>query len=118
MTQNNLGRALKTLGEREGGTPRLEEAVAVCCMALEESTRERVPLEWAQTQKNLGDALGLLAKRRKDFALLEEALACMRGAVDAYQQVGEGYWLPIAQRRIAEMEAELAEMKAQTADRG
>jgi hypothetical protein len=38
----------------------------------------------------------------------------MRGAVDAYQQAGEGYWLPIAQRRLAGMEAELAEMRAQT----
>jgi hypothetical protein len=45
---------------------------------------------------------------------LEEALACMRGAVDVYQQAGEGYWLPIARRRVAEMEAELAEMQAQT----
>ena len=38
----------------------------------------------------------------------------MRGAVEVYQQAGEGYWLPIAQRRVAEMEAELAEMQAQT----
>ena len=28
MTQNNLGNALWTLGERESGTARLEEAVA------------------------------------------------------------------------------------------
>ena len=57
MTQNNLGNALRTLGERESGTARLEEAVAAYRDALEEWTRERVPLDWAMTQNNLGNAL-------------------------------------------------------------
>ena len=43
-TQNNLGTALETLGERESGTARLEEAVAAYRAALQEYTRERVPL--------------------------------------------------------------------------
>jgi hypothetical protein len=34
MTQNNLGTALRTLGEREGGTGRLEEAVAAWNVCL------------------------------------------------------------------------------------
>ena len=46
-TQNNLGIALWSLGERESGTARLEEAVAAYRAALEERTRERVPLDWA-----------------------------------------------------------------------
>ena len=41
MTQNNLGNALRTLGEREDGTERLEEAVAAYRAALEVRTRER-----------------------------------------------------------------------------
>ena len=56
-TQNNLGIALATLGERESGTAQLEEAVAAYREALEELTRERVPLDWATTQNNLGNAL-------------------------------------------------------------
>ena len=44
-TQNNLGTALWTLGARESGTARLEEAVAAYRAALEERTRERVPLQ-------------------------------------------------------------------------
>ena len=44
MTQNNLGNALSSLGERESGTARLEEAVAAYRAALTERTRERVPL--------------------------------------------------------------------------
>ncbi len=54
---NDLGNALWTLGERESGTARLEEAVAAYRAALEERTRERVPLDWAMTQNNLGAAL-------------------------------------------------------------
>jgi hypothetical protein len=46
-TQNNLGIALSTLGERDSDTARLEEAVAACREALKERTRERVPLDWA-----------------------------------------------------------------------
>jgi hypothetical protein len=37
-TQNNLGTALQTLGAREGGTARLEEAVAAFREALKERT--------------------------------------------------------------------------------
>ena len=44
MTQMNLGVALFRLGERESGTAQLEEAVAAFRAALEEQTRERVPL--------------------------------------------------------------------------
>ena len=57
MTQNNLGNALRSLGERESGTARLEQAVEAYRAALQERTRERVPLDWAMTQNNLGLAL-------------------------------------------------------------
>jgi hypothetical protein len=63
MTQNNLGAALQTLGERESGTARLDEAVAAYRAALQEWTRERVPLDWAATQNNLGNALASLGGR-------------------------------------------------------
>src|SRR5262249_41254815 len=49
-TQNNLGNALRELGERESGTARLEEALAAYREALTEHTRARVPLAWAMTQ--------------------------------------------------------------------
>ncbi len=55
--RTDLGIALAALGERESGTARLEEAVAAYRAALEEWTRERVPLDWATTQNNLGNAL-------------------------------------------------------------
>jgi hypothetical protein len=63
MTQNNLGTALSTLGARESGTARLEEAVAAYREALTEYTRERVPLDWAGTRTNLERAEKLLSDR-------------------------------------------------------
>ena len=54
VTQNNLGTALATLGERESGTAKLEEAVAAYREALKEMTRERVPLDWAMTAEQSG----------------------------------------------------------------
>ena len=50
--------ALQALGHRESETERLEEAVSAYRAALEERTRERVPLDWAATQRSRrnGDA--------------------------------------------------------------
>ena len=80
-TQNNLGNALRRLGERESGTARLEEAVAAYRAALQERTRERVPLDWAMTQNNLGNALQTLGERESGTARLEEAVAAYRAAL-------------------------------------
>ena len=80
-TQDNLGNALITRGERESGTARLEEAVAAYREALKERTRERAPLGWAATQNNLGNALLELGRRESDTARLEEAVAACREAL-------------------------------------
>ncbi len=82
MAQNNLGNALWKLGERESGTARLEEAVAAYRSALEERTRERVPLDWAATQNNLGNPLWKLGERESGTARLEEAVAAYRSALE------------------------------------
>ena len=103
----DLGGALKTLGERESGTGHLEDAVTAFRAALEENTRDRVPIQWAGTQMNLGNALGTLAKRENSAVRLREAITCMRGAAEEYEKAGETYWSPEARRRIAEMNAEL-----------
>jgi tetratricopeptide (TPR) repeat protein len=83
-TQNDLGIALWTLGERESGTARLEEAVAAYRAALEEYTRDRVPLDWARTQMGLGLALSRLGERESGTARLEEAVAAYRAALEEY----------------------------------
>ena len=77
-----LGNALETLGDRDGGTARLEEAIVTFRAALEEMARERVPLDWAMTQNNLGNALARLGARERGTAHLEEAVVAYRAALE------------------------------------
>jgi tetratricopeptide (TPR) repeat protein len=108
-TQTNLGAALQTLGALESGTARLEEAVVAYRAALEEMTRERVPHQWAMSQHSLANGLAALAHRRTDRpALLAQAVTHMRNAVAGYRQVGDAYWGPIAERRLAKLAAAAA----------
>jgi tetratricopeptide (TPR) repeat protein len=83
-TQNKLGIALASLGERESGTARLEEAMVAFRDALMERTRARVPLEWAQTRNNLGSALSTLGERESGTARLEEAVAAYQAALEEW----------------------------------
>jgi tetratricopeptide (TPR) repeat protein len=101
MTQNNLGNALRVLGERERGTARLEQAVAAYQAALEEWTRERVPLDWAMTQNNLGNALRVLGERERGTARLEQAVAAFQAALQEWTTEATPHWREIAQRDLA-----------------
>ena len=78
---NNLGTALATLGARASGTARLNEAVAVFRVALQELPRPHVPLWWAATQDNLGNVLATLGARESSTARLYEAVAAYREAL-------------------------------------
>ena len=68
-------------GERESSTERLEQAVAAYNAALQERTRERVPLNWATTQNNLGNALLALGERESSTERLKQAVAAYRAAL-------------------------------------
>lgn len=80
--QSQLGMALSTLGEREVGTARLEEAVAAYREALRGPQRERAPLERAITYYDQSNALLVLGKREGGSARLEEAATAYRSALD------------------------------------
>jgi tetratricopeptide (TPR) repeat protein len=60
LAQNNLGIALRRLGERESNIKRLNEAVKTHRRALEEWKRDHMPLKWAEAQKDLSSALNSL----------------------------------------------------------
>jgi tetratricopeptide (TPR) repeat protein len=64
------------------GTEKLTEAVAAYRAALEERTRERVPLDWARAQNNLGIALERLGARESGTEKLTEAVAAYRAALE------------------------------------
>jgi len=76
-----LANGLALFGEQSGKTEPLIEAVAAYRQALEELTRERVPLDWAMTQNNLGAALRSLGERESGTSRLEEAVAAFREAL-------------------------------------
>ena len=50
--------------------------------ALEETTRDRVPRDWAMAQVNLGSALATLGARESGTARLEELVAAYRVALE------------------------------------
>ena len=77
----DLGNALFTLGERESGTAHLEEAIDAYRVALQEWSRDRVPLQWAAAQNNLGNALARLGERESGTPRLEEAVTAYRAAL-------------------------------------
>ncbi len=78
----SLGVAAYVVGEQTGENNWLEEAVVAFRAALEEQTRERVPLQWATIQNNLGAALMRLGERESGTARLEEAVAAFRAALE------------------------------------
>ena len=88
-TQDNLGNALRKLGEskRDGGT--LNEAVEAYREALKVYNRKNTPLDWARVQDNLGVALTFLSDelRADKIKLLETALRAHRNALEIYTSV-------------------------------
>lgn len=83
---NDLGISLTALGEREGNTDRLEQAVTAHLAALNANSQDRVPLAWAATQNNLGAALTALGQREASTDLLEQAVTAYREALKEYTQ--------------------------------
>ncbi len=112
VTQNNLGNALRSLGERESGTARLEEAVTAYREALKERTRERVPLQWAMTQNNLGAALRSLGERESGTARLEEAVTAYGAALSVFEPSGAAHYIERTKSNLAAAEGLLEERKA------
>ena len=115
--QNNLGLVLQMLGEQqilgeqEGGTTRLEEAVAAYRAALEERTRDRVPLGWAMTQYNLGNTLKSLSEREGGTARLEEAVTVYDAALQVFTSAGADYYIDICRKNRDRALASLSERK-------
>jgi hypothetical protein len=72
-------------GDQKGENGALVVAVAAYRAALEERTRERVPLDWASNASDQGEALILLSERCGDIALAEQALSQITAALELFQ---------------------------------
>jgi tetratricopeptide (TPR) repeat protein len=99
-------------GERESRTARLEQAVAAFRAALEERTRERVPLDWARTQNNLGTALARLGERESGTARLEEAVAAFDECLTVTEVAWPQIWLQQVRSHRDETRAEITQRRA------
>ncbi len=96
---------LRTLGQRETGTDRLEQAVAAFRSALEERARDRVPLDWAGTTYILAYTKALIAERTGDLARAKAALPKATEARDVLRDGGHEAWAGYADNAIAAIEA-------------
>jgi hypothetical protein len=112
-TQTNLGTALWRLGERESGTARLEEAVAAYRDALKETTRERVPLDWAMSFGDEGVALMLLAERRRDAAMAKTALDQINTAFETMRDGGHAPSAAYYEQQLPRARALVARLRGQ-----
>jgi hypothetical protein len=95
------------LGEREGGTARLQEAVAAYRATLSECTREHLPMQWAMTQTNLGTALWAWGERDGDSARLEAAVAAYRAGLEVFEAADAAHYARIAASNLDVAEARL-----------
>ena len=77
-------------------------------LALEERTRERVPLDWAMTQNNLGNALPTLGEREAGTARLEEAVAAFDACLTVVVSAWPDEWVRGVRRNRDDAQAEIA----------
>jgi tetratricopeptide (TPR) repeat protein len=103
MTQYNLGNVLRSLGDRESGTTRLEEAVAAYRAALEVYTREAMPTQWATAQNNLAGVLKILGERERNMSRLQEARTAILGALEVADR-------PSRRGRLKDIDAAIAKL--------
>jgi hypothetical protein len=75
-------------------------AVGAYQAALQELTRERVPLDWTLTQNNLGLALLSLGERAGDTARLEQAVETFQTALQELTIEASPAWHEVAQQHL------------------
>src|SRR5262249_39728576 len=80
--QHDLANTLVFLAQREGGTARLEEAIATYDEALKARLRERNPGLWAGSTGRQGIALMRLGERPNNADMAERGAAQIEPAVD------------------------------------
>jgi uncharacterized caspase-like protein len=79
-TEDRIGQAQQTLGERLTDDAMLNASIASYEAALAVRTREDSPEQWAATQNNLADALYTMGHRKRDIPTLSKALEAFDAA--------------------------------------
>jgi hypothetical protein len=105
LQRRDSANALESLGERESGADKLEEAVAAYRAALQEWTRERVPVDWAASLGNQGIAMMLIADRTNDGALSATAFQQIETAFETERSGGQQQWAAYYQEQLPKAQA-------------
>lgn len=95
------------LGVRESGNDTLNAAVSAIRAALQEWTRDRVPLDWALAQNDLGTALARLGERESGTESLNAAIAAFRAALEELTRDRAPYDWAILQHNLGDALATL-----------
>jgi hypothetical protein len=97
----------RALSEREsGGTARLHEAVAALRTAVEERTRERLPLDWAKPQTISASRSRGLARGR---VRLEKAVAAFNSCLTVIETAWPGEWVHQVRSHLRETNGDRSE---------
>ena len=86
VCHSGLGDGLSSLGDRESGTTRLEEALKHYRAAHEEFTKDRDPTMWAMIHSNIGLTLSQLGERLARNGQLEAGIKRLAEAICAYRE--------------------------------
>jgi hypothetical protein len=76
-------------------------------LALQEWTRDRVPLKWAMTQHNLGTALMRPGERESGTSRLEQAVAAGNARLTITASAWPSEWVQDRRARHDEAQAEI-----------
>lgn len=106
--------SLQELGKREADPARLEQAIDVCRLALDEFRREHVPLDWAMVQNNLGNILQELGRRETGTARLEQAVEAFRLTLEEWTRERVAFYWAVTQNNIGIVLKELARRQGVT----
>lgn len=105
MTQNNLGAALQTLGQRQENPRLLEEAIAAYENALLEITRKRTAMGWAMTLGNLGAVRMQLADMTKNVDTAHLALNDFDELVTYFQEASHSQYMELGEEQRKKAQA-------------
>jgi tetratricopeptide (TPR) repeat protein len=82
---------------------KLEAAFAAYREALKELTRERIPLEWAETQRNIALVYQALFDKDHQPRHLDDALEAADQALEEFRKADAPFYIEKAERQRAQI---------------
>jgi tetratricopeptide (TPR) repeat protein len=107
--ETTLGAALRTLGERESGTPNLEDAIGAYRASLTELKRDKDPIAWAMAENNLGAALETLGERESGTQRLRDAVTAFEAALSELNRETAPFEWAAAENNLGDADLALAD---------